>query len=177
MEHNPKVEGIAKSIATLILILGIISGVVLIIIGFANDYGATEILITGGIVDIISSIVFWVFVNLLVNISLKLDKRDTSISNQSIREITELLRPKSENKSQLKDAKTNPVTAELPKYDEAKVPSEQKSTEEDELENIVLGEILTDNITAAKQILMTKMRMTQSQAAEYIERIKSDTNL
>lgn len=62
MEHNPRVEGIAKRIATLILILGIISGVVLIIAGFANDDGATTILITGGIVDVISSVIFWVFV-------------------------------------------------------------------------------------------------------------------
>ena len=168
MKSDQRVEIVARGIANFILILGALSGVVLIIVGVVEDFNVLFLPI--GIVNIISAIVFWVFVNLLVNISLKLDNPAVRVNGSSSRNRQELSNIECRNSNQAQVYKEHVAASNtVHKSDRGASNTEELITED--IENMILGEVLSGNLVEAKNILMTN-GLTPDQALSYIESVK-----
>ena len=184
IEINNSAERTAKTVANTILIFGIIIGLIPIILGL---YGITDSEYVGGqissfiflgigVLIILSSLASWAFLTVFVNISLKLDSKDVTLSRSSICDLAnsfeKIMR---KNEHNVKPTKTDVDT----KNDNV---SSKITIENSECQNCndisndiskeVLGKILSNDIVEATDILMRKCNMNLDQAEKYIEHIK-----
>lgn len=198
MEANNNAEQTAIKLSKIIKISGIIIGAFSIIVGIGltvvdgKDYGLFISL--SGLVCILSSMITWVVINVLVNISLKLNDRSVEIHQDCLNKILKIVSKKQEKTTNISsklqsipdvvdnttiETEDKQVVAEVkstPEVKESISISDGKIVDVEEIEGEILGEILSGNTIVAKSILMAKCNMSEKRADTYIEQVKKDMN-
>ena len=167
-------NSVVYCVGLLLCIIAFIGGVII----FFDELELGLLVIASSIVAALSIVLIRALVDTIINISVKLcNEQDILIELQKIRNILNRI----ENNSKKEDAPIQAVSSSgdvvRKKYEvepvvlnTANIPV---TTQNSDLDNMILGEIASGNEIKARYLLMQKMGLSLNAAIEYINKIKA----
>ena len=180
LEIKESAESTSRTLISVVYYVNLILSIIALITGVAillDDEFVGLYLIIGAVVYIFWLILLKALFDTFVNISVKLD-RDKQIIKE-LQNMASLLEKMSKLKSEeikpplVNTVKNSTIKAEPEKVDKDKVEM-IRSEVKTELDDEILGEIISGNEMNARLILMQKKGLSLSAAVVYIEEIKNN---
>ena len=167
-------NSVVYCVGMLLCIIAFIGGVII----FFDELGLGLLVIASSIVAALSIVLIRALVDVIINISVKLSNEQyILIELQKIRNILNGI----ENNSKKEDAPIQTVSSSgdvvCKKYEVEPAVSNTANihvtTQESDLDNMILGEIASGNEIQARYLLMQKMGLSLNAAIEYINKMKA----
>lgn len=162
-------------VANIVLWMGIVSSIILFIVAiiYLDDYDTRDygvMLLIAIIPSVLSTLIIWALLKVFCNISLNLkeinSKTIIDASKCKFETVVSSPQPIPATKQKKKEESLTKQTIDNSDNIDCNI-------DDDSLENVVLGHILSDEISTARHLLITKKGMTLNQAIEYIDKLKT----